>query len=122
MRKLTVRLDERDQALPGRADYLQAAPYLLVDILVEGKQGVAQGGDRGDGVHDLMGQDPCQPYPWLDLLIVQLAVDIIDRDDADVFLLERHLGDTDREMYRAPLVDKGDLMFLAGTNVADEAL
>ena len=25
MRKLTVRLDERDQALPGRADYLQAA-------------------------------------------------------------------------------------------------
>lgn len=23
------------------------------------------------------------------------AVDIIDRDDADVFLLERHLGDTD---------------------------
>ena len=54
MRKLTVRLDERDQALPGRADYLQAAPYLLVDILVEGKQGVAQGGDRGDGVHDLL--------------------------------------------------------------------
>ena len=52
----------------------------------------------------------------------QLAVNIIDRDDADVFLLERHLGDTDREMYRAPLVDKGDLMFLAGTNVADEAL
>ena len=63
MRKLTVRLDERDQALSGRADYLQAAPYLLVDILVEGKQGVAQGGDRGDGVHDLMGQDPCQSYP-----------------------------------------------------------
>ena len=46
MRKLTVGFDECDQAFPGRADYLQAAPYLLVDILVEGKQGVAQGGDR----------------------------------------------------------------------------
>ena len=63
MGKAAVRFDKSNQSPAGRLDYLQPAMDVIILVSMKLQQGVAEGGDRGDCVHNLMGQHSGQTNP-----------------------------------------------------------
>lgn len=80
---------------------------------MQGEKRVAEGSDGRDGIHDLVRQYARQAYPGIDFLVVQLAVDIVDSQDAHMFLLQRHFRNADRKVHVAAFVGKGYLVLVA---------
>ena len=68
-----------------------------------------------------MRQDPCQPDPRVDLLVVELAVDVVDGYDPEVLLPEADGRGAQGEVGRSPLGGEGDLPLLARQDVAERA-
>ena len=85
------------------------------------EQRVAQRGDGGNGIHNLVGQHAGQAHPRVQLLGVKLVVDIVQGDDADVLVLQGHLRDAEREVHGPPFVAERDLLLFSRLDMLDGA-
>ena len=65
MCEFAVGIDEGEQSFAGAADCIQTDAYLFFGYFFFGEfqQSVAKGGDRGYGVHNLVGQYTCETCP-----------------------------------------------------------
>ena len=68
-----------------------------------GAQRVAERDDGRHGIHDLVGEHPDELHPAVDLLVVELALDVAEGDDAHASLLEYGVGFARGEAFEAPL-------------------
>ena len=104
--QVAVAVDEVEKALATLLDRLQGAADVAEALAARPVQPfsirpstvASQRGDGGHGVHDLVGQDPDELLPGLDLLLLELAADVLDRDQREVPspLLER--GGVEQEL------------------------
>ena len=86
-------------------------------MLGQFQQCIAQGGYGSDGVHYFVRQYAGKPNPGIYFLFIQLVVDVVQGEDAQMLFTDCDVADADRHVYSASLVVERHLQFcLPGGN------
>ena len=121
--KTPVILYKRQQPLPRTADGLQpVADFLLrsrrirsICLVHQRQQGIAERSDGSHCIHDFVSQHPGKPNPGIHFLFIQLVVDVIQGQDAQMLLVHMNIADTDRKIDRPPFVAEHRLQLVTRT-------
>ena len=114
--ELPVVLDEVEEALAAPLDGVHRVAHVAHGLEIESavfgltvQHGVSrgcQGGDGGDGVHDLVGEDADEVLPGLHLLLFELALDVLQRDQGVLLSVQAEGGGGHGQLQRlAPAFD-----------------
>lgn len=108
-------IPQREQALACTADSLQAVSDFFFGNLRFGQsqQCIAQGGYGSDGIHYFVRQYAGKPNPGIYFLFIQLVVDVVQGEDAQMFFTDCDVADADRHVDSASLVVERHLQFVS---------
>ena len=81
--------------------------------LGQSQQCIAQGGYGSDGVHYFVRQYAGKPDPGIYFLFIQLVVDVVQGEDAQMFFTDCDVADADRHVDSASLVVERHLQFVS---------
>lgn len=109
---LAIGFHEADQAPAGRIDRFQSLANLSLHFVFHSQQRIAERRDRSDRIHDLVRQHADQANPRLGLPLVELVVDVVDRQNAQPLPPDRDFRRVDRQIDRTALVRVGSLFSL----------